>query len=141
METQVKNEAETAECAANLAASLKAGDIILLHGTLGMGKTVFARALIRALTGNENEDVPSPTFTLVQTYEGQNCPVFHYDLYRIEDPEEIHELGWEDACAEGITIVEWPERLGAYRPAQTLDISISSVDNDPNARLIQIQKP
>lgn len=141
MDIQVKTEEETAKIAADLAPSLKSGDIVLLHGTLGMGKTVFARALIRALTGNAEEDVPSPTFTLVQTYDAPAGPIYHYDLYRIEDPDEIPELGWEDALADGIIIVEWPERLGPYKPAQTLDISLSSVDNNPSARQIQIQKP
>lgn len=141
MDTQVQNEQETAKIATDLASELKSGDVVLLHGTLGMGKTVFARALIRALTRNEQQDVPSPTFTLVQTYEAPDCPVYHYDLYRIENADEIPELGWEDALDGGITIVEWPERLGPYKPAQTLDISISSVENDPNARQIQIQKP
>lgn len=141
METQVKNEAETMQIAAELAPTLKRGDVVLLYGTLGMGKTVFARALVRALTNAPDAEVPSPTFTLVQTYEGQAAPIYHYDLYRIEDPEEIPELGWEDALADGITIVEWPERLGPYKPAQTLDISFSSVDNDPNARQIKIRKP
>ena len=141
MDIQVKTEEETAKIATDLASTLKPGDVILLHGTLGMGKTVFARALIRALTGNADEDVPSPTFTLIQTYGAPDGPVYHFDLYRIEDPDEILQLGWEDALDDGITIVEWPERLGPYKPAQTLDISLSSVDNNPNARQIQIQKP
>lgn len=130
----------TARIATDLAARLKPGDVLLLHGTLGMGKTVFARAMIRALTGEPDIDVPSPTFTLVQIYDGTHCPVHHYDLYRIEDPDEIFELGWDDALADGITIVEWPERLGPYKPPGALDITLSKTDNDPNTREILIEK-
>ena len=140
MEIIVNTENETEKAATDLAASISHGDIILLHGTLGMGKTVFARALIRTLTGQTELDVPSPTFTLVQTYETPACPLYHYDLYRIEDPDEIFELGWEDALSEGITIVEWPERLGPYKPERTLDITLSSVENNQDARQILIER-
>ena len=140
MEAITHSEEETVLFAANLAPSLKSGDIILLRGTLGMGKSVFARSLIRTLTKQPNLDVPSPTFTLVQMYEGAPWPIHHYDLYRIEDPEEIMELGWEDALHSGLTIVEWPERLGPYKPAARLDITLSSVDNDSSARQILIER-
>ncbi|MEZ5813962.1 MAG: tRNA (adenosine(37)-N6)-threonylcarbamoyltransferase complex ATPase subunit type 1 TsaE [Alphaproteobacteria bacterium] len=132
------SEKETAQTAADFAANLKPGDIILLYGTLGMGKSVFARGLIRALTNNPHLEVPSPTFTLLQTYDSPHGPIHHYDLYRIEDPEEILQLGWEDAITEGITIVEWPQRLGPYKPCNTLDITLSNVENDPHARSITI---
>lgn len=136
------NEGETAAAAAALATELKPGDAVFLHGTLGMGKSVFARGLIRALMENQDLEVPSPTFTLVQVYETKNFPVHHYDLYRIEDPEEIFELGWEDALPGGITIVEWPERLGPYitarGAARVLDIHITSVENEPMRRRIRI---
>ena len=120
-------------------ATMEKADIILLNGTLGMGKTVFARALIRALTHAPELEVPSPTFTLVQTYDSQNGPIHHYDLYRLEDPEEIFDLGWEDSLADAITIVEWPDRLGPYKPARTLDITILAGDNNGNTRQIQIE--
>lgn len=146
MEKICENEEETAKAAAELAAELQPGDAVFLHGTLGMGKSVFARGLIRALTNDPVLEVPSPTFTLVQTYEcaGENSgfPVHHYDLYRIEDPEEIFELGWEESLTGGITIVEWPERLGPYIGARgakrVLDIRIAAVENSPMHRKIHI---
>jgi tRNA threonylcarbamoyl adenosine modification protein YjeE len=138
MKTITRSEEETAKTAADLAADLKPGDIILLHGTLGMGKSVFARGLIRALANNPHLEVPSPTFTLLQTYETAQGPIHHYDLYRIEDPEEILQLGWEDVITEGITIIEWPQRLGPYKPESALDITLSNVENDPYARQITI---
>lgn len=141
MEHHTNSQEETAALAEQLAGELQPGDVVLLHGTLGMGKTVFARALIRTLTGNPGQDVPSPTFTLLQTYDSAKAPVYHYDLYRLEDPDEILELGWEDALAEGIVLIEWPEKLGPYKPAQTLDITLSKVDNNPSARQILIQRP
>ena len=138
MKAVTHSEKETAQIAENLAPSLKSGDIILLHGTLGMGKSVFARALIRKLTGQADLDVPSPTFTLVQLYESRSFPIHHYDLYRIEEPEEILQLGWEDSLAEGIVIVEWPERLGPYKPTARLDITLSAIDNDDNAQYVNL---
>ncbi len=124
-------EQDTVTIAQKLAHTLKNKDIILLTGTLGAGKSVFARALIRALTGNPDTDVPSPTFTLVQNYEAKDgTPIDHYDLYRLENPEEIYELGWEDSISEGITIVEWPERLGNLTPPNALKISIEIGDDE-----------
>ena len=140
MSKTAHNEEETAKIASELAPSLKPGDVILLHGTLGMGKTVFARSLIRTLLNDPDLDVPSPTFTLVQTYEAPACRLYHFDLYRIEDPEEIHELGWEEAITEGITIVEWPERLGPYKPTARLDITLTNTENDQNTRQILIER-
>jgi tRNA threonylcarbamoyladenosine biosynthesis protein TsaE len=124
------SEQDKAALAARLAPYLRAGDLVCLKGTLGMGKSVFARALIRALAANPGLDVPSPTFTLVQTYEAGGASVWHFDLYRLENPEEIFELGWEDARAEAISIVEWPERLGSFLPADRLDILLSAGDGD-----------
>ena len=111
-----------------LAEVLRAGDVVALYGDLGAGKTALARALIRALPGPEGaatEEVPSPTFTLVQTYERDPAPVWHFDLYRIEDPSEIEELGLSEALAEGITLIEWPERLGRPLPKNALAVTIS----------------
>ena len=135
-----KSEEETAQAAQSLAKEIKAPQIILLNGNLGMGKTVFARALIRALCDNPELEVISPTFTLVQTYETDATIINHYDLYRIEDPEEILELGWEEEIHDSITIVEWPERLGPYKPSQYLDITLSNSDNSNNHREILIKK-
>lgn len=137
----VNSENETITQAEKFSSRLRKGDLILLNGTLGMGKSVFARSLIRTLLDDKTLEIPSPTFTLVQSYEGPQCPVYHYDLYRLEDPEEIFELGWDDALAEGITIVEWPERLGPYKPQRSIDIHLASVENKPHAREILIQIP
>ena len=139
MQHIAQSETQTREIAAGLAKTLNQGDVLLLHGTLGMGKTVFARALIRAMAKDTALEVPSPTFTLVQNYDTPAGPLYHFDLYRIKDPEEIFELGWEEARAEGITIVEWPERLGPFQPATRLDIMLSSVENNQDARQILIE--
>lgn len=115
------DEAATRRLGAALAAVLRAGDVVALDGDLGAGKTTLARGLIQALTG-EGEPVPSPTFTLVQTYEipAKRATVWHFDLYRLTDPEEVQELGWDEACADGICLVEWPERAGGHLPEDTL---------------------
>ena len=114
----------TARLAAALAPLLRAGDVVALEGELGAGKTAFARALIRELTGRD-EDVPSPTFTLVQTYETADFDIWHFDLYRLEKPEDAFELGIEDAMAEGLTLIEWPDRLGPYLPRGRLTVAIA----------------
>lgn len=134
------SEQETGEIAAKCAKSLRRGDVVCLHGDLGAGKSVFARALIRFLCANQSLNVPSPTFTLAETYETQSGLLWHFDLYRLEDPEEIHEIGWEEALTDGIVLVEWPSRLGSYLPAQRLDIHIQGVDNDMHARTIHIER-
>ena len=121
-----RSEADTASIAAALAPTLKAGDVVCLHGALGMGKSVFARALIRTLCNDSGLDVPSPTFTLVQVYETDGPPVWHFDLYRLEDPDEIFELGWEEARASAILLAEWPERIGPLLPQRRIDIQIEN---------------
>lgn len=110
--------AATQALAAKIAATLRKGDIVALSGDLGAGKTEFARALLRSLgvTG----DVPSPTFTLLQTYECGDLLISHFDLYRLQGPEELEEIGWQDALADGVVIVEWPERAGPYLPPKKL---------------------
>ena len=115
----------THELAATLARVAKAGDVLALYGDLGSGKTEFARAFIRTLT-DPQEDVPSPTFTLVQTYEGETADIWHFDLYRLERAEEAFELGIEDAFHEAISLIEWPENLGPYLPRSRLDIHLST---------------
>ena len=114
------DEAATAELAARLAALAQPGDVIALKGELGAGKTSFARAFIRA-RGDAGE-VPSPTFTLVQVYDLPGGSVWHFDAYRLRDPEEAWELGIEDAFADGISLIEWPERLGSLVPVRRLEI-------------------
>lgn len=104
----LSDETATAALGARIARGLEPGDAVLLKGELGAGKTTLARAILRAL-GVEGH-VPSPTFTLVQAYQADELPVFHYDLYRIEHPRELSELGIDDALEDGVVLVEWPER-------------------------------
>jgi len=114
------DEAATAALAARISALASTGDIIALKGDLGAGKTTFARAFIRARGGEE--EVPSPTFTLAQIYEVGSTVIWHFDFYRIKSPEETWELGIEDAFSEGISLIEWPERLGPLLPQRRLEI-------------------
>lgn len=115
----------TAALAAVLAPALRPGDVVALTGDLGSGKTTLVRFLLATWHGAPVE-VPSPTFTLVQTY-GLPCgtTVWHFDLYRLSDPDEVTELGWEDALASGISLVEWPDRLGPLLPATRLHIHLA----------------
>jgi tRNA threonylcarbamoyladenosine biosynthesis protein TsaE len=119
---ELPDEAATAALAAGVAALARTGDVIALKGELGAGKTSFARAFIRARGGAE--DVPSPTFTLVQTYELGDATVWHFDCYRLRHPEEAWELAIEDAFNEGISLIEWPELLGPLVPARRLEITL-----------------
>jgi tRNA threonylcarbamoyladenosine biosynthesis protein TsaE len=124
----------TERLAAALAARARAGDVIALSGGFGAGKTAFARAFIRARPGGAAvSEVPSPTFTLVQVYDLPDAAVWHLDLYRIKHPEEAFELGLEEALAGAITLIEWPERLGALLPAERLDLALAPGDA-PDAR-------
>lgn len=111
----------TCRFAARLGARLGAGDVVLLEGEIGAGKTHFARCLIQALLP-EPEDVPSPTFTLVQTYDAAPCEIWHADLYRIGDVQEVEELGLTEAFETAICLVEWPDRLGPERPETALTL-------------------
>jgi tRNA threonylcarbamoyl adenosine modification protein YjeE len=122
----------TARLGAGIAAGLKPGDAVALWGDLGSGKTTLARAILRAL--GVREDVPSPTFTLVQSYD-TNPPVTHYDLYRLKSPREMTELGFDDALAEGVALVEWPERAPEILPPDTLHVRLSLQDGARLARL------
>ncbi len=120
----VFNEQETGSFAAKIAEILKPQDVLILKGTLGAGKTAFARALIRTLM-TADIDVPSPTFNLLLTYDSLAGPVFHYDFYRLEDPEEVWELDIEDAYDVGITLMEWAEKLEDLGPQNALTIDIA----------------
>jgi tRNA threonylcarbamoyladenosine biosynthesis protein TsaE len=110
--------------AARLAPLLRAGDAVLLDGPLGAGKSELARAVLRAASGDPALEVPSPTFTLVQSYDLPAGPAHHFDLYRLEGPQGLDELGWEEA-REGIVLVEWPDRLGALAPPEALRIDLA----------------
>lgn len=115
----------TARLGARIARLLRRGDAVLLFGDLGAGKSTLARGLVRALT-RPDEEVPSPTFTLVQVYDGPGFAITHLDLYRLSGPEEVYELGFEEALEEGAALVEWPQRLGARLPPDRLDIELCS---------------
>ena len=125
--------------AAELALFARPGMAILLKGDLGTGKSTFARAFIRALAGGAQFDVPSPTFTLVQTYDTPQGDLYHFDLYRLKTPEELYEIGWEEALHSGIILVEWPERLGFLKPKNYIQIDIKS-GTSSNSRFITIQR-
>jgi tRNA threonylcarbamoyladenosine biosynthesis protein TsaE len=116
------DEAATAALAGRLAGLARPGDVIALQGELGAGKTYLARAFIRARGGDEA--VPSPTFTLVQTYDLPDGAVWHFDLYRLRAAEEAWELGIEDAFRDGISLIEWPERLGILLPLRRLLVAL-----------------
>ncbi len=98
-----------------LALRLRPGDAVCLYGPLGAGKTTLARGLIRAFMGPD-EEVPSPTFTLVQLYDGPDFPISHFDLYRLEQASEADELGLDEALEDGAVLIEWPQRLGGRLP-------------------------
>jgi tRNA threonylcarbamoyladenosine biosynthesis protein TsaE len=105
-------EAETAAVGRELAARLTAGSVVLLYGDLGAGKTAFVKGLAEGL-GASPEDVSSPTFTIMQEYRGGRLPLFHVDLYRLNDPREIDDLGLEEIAADGVLAIEWAEKLDA----------------------------
>lgn len=127
------DEEATSALGSRLAELLQAGDTILLEGPIGAGKSHLARALIRTRLGRM-EDVPSPTFTLVQTYDA-DPDIWHADLYRLGHPDEVLELGLEDAFASAICIVEWPDRLGVYTPDTALRLRLEASGEGRIARL------
>ena len=122
-----QSEKDTIVFAKKFAKTLKGGEIIALWGTLGMGKTVFAKAVIQELMGRK-EDVPSPTFTLLQTYDTPLGEVFHFDFYRLKNPEEAYEIGIEDAFESGICLIEWPEKIGGLLPKRAINIYFEMTD-------------
>ena len=140
----VAGEAATQSLAADVASLVKAGDLVTLSGDLGTGKTTFARALIRNLVGDPDLEVPSPTFTLIQVYEsavkdGARFPIVHADLFRIKDPSELAELGWEEASDGALVLVEWPERAGGGLAGDRLDIAFQPApERGADARVITV---
>ncbi len=121
--------AATEALATRCAAQARAGDAILLEGPMGAGKSAFARAFLRAATGNPGLEVPSPTFTLVQPYDLPAGPAHHFDLWRLAGPDDLLELGWDEARA-GIVLVEWPDRLGPLRPTAALLVTLAPAEGD-----------
>ena len=133
------SEKNTEEIAASFATGLIPGDVIFLSGDLGSGKTVFTRSVIRQLMDNITIEVPSPTFTLVQTYDLQPpTQLWHFDLYRLENAEDIYELGWEEAISDNILFIEWPERLEYLAPEDRIDISFH-ISKQNDQRVITFQ--
>lgn len=128
------DEAATARLGVAIAGALEPGEAVCLSGPLGAGKSTLARALVRALTTPE-ENVPSPTFTLIQFYEGPRLNVAHFDLYRLSDPEEAYEIGLDEALEDGAAVIEWPERLGGRLPPDRLDVQLRLEDQGRSARL------
>ena len=130
------DESATISLAADIASLLQPGDLVTLSGELGSGKTTFARALIRALTGDPELEVPSPTFTLLQVYDsvirdGARFPIVHADLFRIKESSELAELGWDEASEGALVIVEWPERAGGGLSGDRLDIAFHMDSEKP----------
>ena len=130
IEIALPDLAATEQLAARIAALARPGDAILLAGPLGAGKSAFARAFLRAATGAPRLDVPSPSFTLVQSYDTRIGTVHHFDLWRLEGHGGLAELGWDDARAD-IVLVEWPERLGPASPEDALTITLASTSATP----------
>jgi tRNA threonylcarbamoyladenosine biosynthesis protein TsaE len=120
---ELPNLAATEALAARIAGLARPEDAILLEGELGAGKTAFARAFLRAATNDPALEVPSPTFTLVQSYATPRGMVHHFDLWRLDGPAALVELGWDEA-SEDIVLVEWPDRLGSLRPDDALTVAL-----------------
>lgn len=136
---RLDSEAATRALARHMALGVGPGDTLLLDGPIGAGKTLFARALIQMLQERDGrmEDVPSPTFTLVQAYEAGGMEIWHADLYRLTSPDEITELGLEDAFERAVCLVEWPDRLGALAPEGALTLRFQP-EAGSEARLVEI---
>lgn len=137
------SEDATTRLAETFAPHLGAGDTLLLEGPIGAGKSHFARALIRArlaMAGTPEEDVPSPTFTLVQTYVAGPLEIWHADLYRLTHPDEVTELGLEEAFATALCLVEWPDRLGPAAPPDALTLRFAA-GAAPQVRHLELKGP
>jgi tRNA threonylcarbamoyladenosine biosynthesis protein TsaE len=128
----LRDEKATAAFGAKLAGLLRAGDVVALKGPLGAGKTTLARGLIGAFAGAR--EVPSPTFALVETYAGMTAELWHFDLFRLDKPDDVWELGLEEALDDGVSLIEWPERIGDLLPADALRLHLAI--SDSGARLL-----
>ena len=134
---RLENEQATSGFGAALASVLRSGDVIGLAGALGAGKTTLARGVIDVFAGAE--EVPSPTYMLVETYEGEGATLWHFDLYRLEKPADVWELGLEEALADGICLIEWPERIAGLLPGDALQLDLAILDD--GARLVTASGP
>jgi tRNA threonylcarbamoyl adenosine modification protein YjeE len=135
----LRDEQATLTLMVDIAAALEPGDLVTLSGDLGAGKTTFARALIRHLAGDDSIEVPSPSFTLMQSYELPRYSVTHADLYRLSGPAELAELGFDDIPEQSLVLLEWPDRAAGFLPADRLDIALTLAPQQPttyrNARV------
>ena len=118
----LSDEKSTIDLGRKLAHMAKTRDTFALYGTLGMGKSVLSRAFIQELTAAK--EVPSPTFTLVQSYDAPDFTIYHFDLYRLKNADEIFEIGVEEALYSGVSLIEWPERMQPYLPRDIFQINI-----------------
>ncbi len=139
MTPRTVTQSELEDIAAALAGTLRPGDAILLSGPLGAGKSTFARALLRAACADPAMEVPSPTYTLVQTYDAPGLILHHYDLWRLDGPDALAELGWDDART-GVVLVEWPDRLGALAPEDAMQVTLE-LDGDARRLTIDQKTP
>ena len=138
MEYLSRNEAETEALGARLAAALSPGAVVAYRGGLGMGKTAFTRGIAKGL--GYMGRVTSPTFTIVNEYEGGRLPLFHFDMYRLEDADALFDIGWEDYLdREGVCAVEWSEQVAEALPPDTIYVTISRCPEDDRARTITIE--
>lgn len=129
------DESATERLGAALAGKLRTRDVVALEGGLGAGKTTLARAILREASGDPALIVPSPTFTLAEVYDTPKGIFWHFDLYRLEAPEQVFELGWEEARADGIALVEWPARLGPLLPKERLTVTLTIEGDERRATL------
>lgn len=128
-----KSEIETFNIGRKFSKNLKPGDIVLVEGTLGAGKSVFIRGVAKGL--GINEPMPSPTFTILNEYEGK-CKMYHFDLYRINSPEELYNIGFEEYLySEAISLIEWPSKAGFLLPEKAIKVNIEITEN---GRIIKI---
>jgi tRNA threonylcarbamoyl adenosine modification protein YjeE len=134
---ELRSMADTDKLGARIASGMGSGRVVAFEGDLGAGKTTLARAVLRALGVTEN--VPSPTFTLVQSYETREFPVRHFDLYRVETEEELDELGLDEALDEGAVMIEWPERAKTRIPPDALRVALSI--SPDGARVAHVRGP
>ena len=140
MITETHNSKETYEIGFNMGKSAKAGDVYCLDGDLGVGKTVFTQGFAKGL--GINEPINSPTFTIVQEYHEGRLPLYHFDVYRIADSDEMYEIGYEEyVYGDGVSVIEWPQLIDDILPEKRYDVTISKdYSRHDNYRKIEIQK-
>ncbi|QDH16664.1 tRNA (adenosine(37)-N6)-threonylcarbamoyltransferase complex ATPase subunit type 1 TsaE [Swingsia samuiensis] len=138
MRIYLKDQAATESLASFLAERCRLGDSFALSGALGTGKSTFSRAFLRHLCRDPSMEVPSPSFALVQPYDTPVGPAYHYDLWRLDGPDALYELAWDDACS-GIMLVEWPERAEDMLPHDALHLVFNYDDTSEEQRIVDVQ--